>query len=192
MAVKDTIQSIKNNVANAYSKLQGKGATIPTNKNIENLASTIDTVTSGGVTPTGTLLVQQNGVYDVVDYANVDVQVETPTTPVEPPVLTIKNITENGTYYASDDDADGYSSVVVSVEGEEDLSAELNEQEEAISELETIANSLSDIETPNPIIATTDEEMSALLVEDNTGKVVKFTGTAGTYETDTYYLIEGV
>ena len=44
----------------------------------------------------------------------------------------------------------------------------------------------------NPIIATTDEEMTNLLVESNTGKVVKFTGTAGTYETDTLYLIEGV
>ena len=117
MAVKDTIQSIKNNVANAYTKLQGKGATIPEKKNIENLASTIDSITSGGETPTGTLLVQQNGVYDVVDYANVDVQVSTPSTPVEPPVLTIKNITENGTYYASDDGADGYSSVTVNVAG---------------------------------------------------------------------------
>jgi hypothetical protein len=146
MAVKDTIQSIKNNVANAYTKLQDKGATIPTNKNIENLASTIDTVTGGGGTedlsvelnaqdiaitqlenianslpdatiPEGTLLIQQNGVYDVIDYANVDVQVEVPTTPIEPPVLTIKEITENGTYNASDDNADGYSSVTVNVAG---------------------------------------------------------------------------
>ena len=135
MPINDTMQSIINNVSNAYSKLQSKGATIPTNKNIENLASTIDSVTSGGVTPEGTLLINTNGVYDVVDYANVDVQVSTPSQPIEPPVLAIKNITENGTYYASDDNADGYSSVVVSVAGEEDLSVELNEQEEAISEL---------------------------------------------------------
>lgn len=69
----------------------------------------------GGITPEGTMLIQQNGVYDVTTIAEVDVQVSTPTTPVEPPVLTIKNITENGTYNAEDDGADGYSSVTVDV-----------------------------------------------------------------------------
>ena len=118
MAVKDTIQSIKNNVANAYTKLQGKGATIPTKKNIENLANTIDSISGGGgITPSGTLLIQTNGKYDVTSYAEADVQVEVPSTPVEPPVLTIKNITENGTYNAEDDGADGYASVTVNVSG---------------------------------------------------------------------------
>lgn len=71
----------------------------------------------GGITPEGTMLIQQNGVYDVTTIAEVDVQVSTPTTPVEPPVLTIKNITENGTYNAEDDGADGYSMVTVNVAG---------------------------------------------------------------------------
>ena len=48
MATSDIINSIKTNLTNAYTKLNDKGATIPTNKNIENLASTIETVTAGG------------------------------------------------------------------------------------------------------------------------------------------------
>lgn len=116
MAIKDTIQSMKNNVANAYTKLQGKGATIPIKKNIENLASTIDTVTGGGSVE-GTIYTTTNGTYDVAQYANADVNVSVPTTPVDPPVLTTKEITENGTYNASDDNADGYASVIVSVAG---------------------------------------------------------------------------
>lgn len=47
MAITDTLNSIKNNVINAYNRLQIKGATIPTYKNIENLAPTIDTIPSG-------------------------------------------------------------------------------------------------------------------------------------------------
>lgn len=116
MAVKDTIQSIKTNVANAYTKLQGKGATIPANKNIENLASAIDTVTGGGSVE-GTIYITTNGTYDVAQYASADVKVETSTEPIEPPILAIKTITENGTYNAEDDGADGYSSVIVNVAG---------------------------------------------------------------------------
>lgn len=128
MAVKDTIQSIKNNVANAYTKLQGKGATIPEKKNIENLASTIDTVTSGGSVE-GTIYITTNGTYDVAQYANADVSVSVPTEPIEPPILTTKTITENGTYNASDDNADGYSSVTVNVAsgGERDTNETLYE-----------------------------------------------------------------
>ena len=42
----------------------------------------------------------------------------------------------------------------------------------------------------NPLIATTDVEMTALLISANNGKVVKFTGTSQTYTTDKYYLIK--
>lgn len=47
MAISDTLTAIKQNLQAAYNKLQDKGATIPTNKNMENLASTIETVSSG-------------------------------------------------------------------------------------------------------------------------------------------------
>lgn len=88
MAIQDTINSIENNIGQAYSALSNKGATMPQSKNIQNLTSAI--------------------------------------------------------------------------------------------------NSLPQ----NPILATTDAEMAALLTSSNDGKVVKFTGTSETYETDTYYVIE--
>lgn len=73
-------------------------------------------VPSTGITPEGSLYITNNGVYDVTTKASVDVNVEVTTEPVDPPVLSIKNITENGTYNAEDDGADGYSSVIVNVE----------------------------------------------------------------------------
>ena len=48
MAIAETIESMRENLSNAYTSLEGKGATIPTDKNLYNLASTIDTVTAGG------------------------------------------------------------------------------------------------------------------------------------------------
>ena len=48
MGTSDIINSIRNNITNAYNKLNEKGATLPNNKNIQNLASTIETVTTGG------------------------------------------------------------------------------------------------------------------------------------------------
>ena len=49
---------------------------------------------------------------DVTNYANVDVAV-----PSVSPTLITKSITQNGTYNASSDSADGYSSVTVNVSG---------------------------------------------------------------------------
>lgn len=43
-----------------------------------------------------------------------------------------------------------------------------------------------------PIEATTDQEMTNALVEDNLGKVYKFTGTSDTYETDAIYIVSEV
>ena len=48
MAITETIESIRNNLTSAYNTLESKGATIPENKNIENLSSTIETVQGGG------------------------------------------------------------------------------------------------------------------------------------------------
>lgn len=48
MAIADEIQRIKTNIANAYTELENKGATIPEVKNSENLSNTITTVSSGG------------------------------------------------------------------------------------------------------------------------------------------------
>lgn len=47
MAISDVLTAIKQNLQAAYNKLQDKGATIPTNKNLENLAGAIETVSTG-------------------------------------------------------------------------------------------------------------------------------------------------
>lgn len=61
----------------------------------------------GGITPTGTLDIRSEGVFDVTDYASVDVDIFDDTT--------TKTITNNGTYNASDDHVLGYSQVTVDV-----------------------------------------------------------------------------
>ena len=48
MAISNTIESMYNNVDSAYTSLANKGATIPTDKNLANLADTIDSIPAGG------------------------------------------------------------------------------------------------------------------------------------------------
>lgn len=48
MSIASEVQRIKTNIANAYDKCEEKGATMPDNKNSANLASTIETISSGG------------------------------------------------------------------------------------------------------------------------------------------------
>lgn len=47
MAIADTINSMKTNITNAYNAIQTKGGTIPTNKNLENLSTAINSITGG-------------------------------------------------------------------------------------------------------------------------------------------------
>ena len=46
MAIADTINSMKTNITNAYNAIQTKGGTIPTNKNLENLSTAINSITT--------------------------------------------------------------------------------------------------------------------------------------------------
>lgn len=48
MAIADTINSMKTNITNAYNAIQTKGGTIPTNKNLENLSTAINSIPAGG------------------------------------------------------------------------------------------------------------------------------------------------
>lgn len=48
MAIADTINSMKTNITNAYNAIQTKGGTIPTNKNLANLSTAINSISTGG------------------------------------------------------------------------------------------------------------------------------------------------
>lgn len=81
------------------------------------MSSAIDDIPTG-ITPTGTkqISITSNGTTteDVTNYANAQISVNVPSSS---PTLVTKTITENGTYNASSDNADGYSSVTVNVSG---------------------------------------------------------------------------
>ena len=82
------------------------------NTGIGYLPVTVNPIPSQYVVPSGTLSITENGTTDVTNYASVNVAV-----PSISPTLITKSITENGTYNASSDNADGYSSVTVNVSG---------------------------------------------------------------------------
>lgn len=48
MSIAEQLTKLSTDITNAYNSIQTKGGTIPTNKNTENLASAIDSITSGG------------------------------------------------------------------------------------------------------------------------------------------------
>jgi len=64
-----------------------------------------------GIVPTGTIQIDSSGTYDVAQYAFAEVSQQSGATLIQ------KTITENGTYNAISDSADGYSEVIVNVSG---------------------------------------------------------------------------
>ena len=48
MAIADTINSMKTNITNAYNAIQTKGGRVPTNKNLKNLSTAINSISTGG------------------------------------------------------------------------------------------------------------------------------------------------
>lgn len=81
MSIATNLQKLETDITNAYSAINTKGGTIPSDKNTNNLATAINSISGGSAT------------------------------------LITKSITQNGTYNASSDNADGYSQVTVNVEG---------------------------------------------------------------------------
>ena len=82
MSIATSLTKLETDITSAYNAVQTKGGTIPSDKNTNNLATAINSISGGGSA-----------------------------------TLITKSITENGTYNASSDSADGYSQVTVNVSG---------------------------------------------------------------------------
>lgn len=78
---------------------------------IADIITALDSKASG-ITPTGTIQITENGVYNVTNYASANVDIEIPE--ATPPVIQQLTVTENGTYTVPSG-VDGYSPVVVNV-----------------------------------------------------------------------------
>lgn len=72
MSIADTIASITTNLSDAYDTLESKGATMPTNKNLENLSITIDSISGGGGSSDCEIPEFDGGQYGAVAYFDSD------------------------------------------------------------------------------------------------------------------------
>ena len=129
------------------------------------LAKTIvEPIPDNFIEPSGTLDIADNGNYDVKNYENVSVNVQ--------PNLIEKEVSENGTYNASDDGVDGYSSVKVNVGGENRLAKFIGGELEEIK-----ASDFGDITTIR----------NYAFYNDNKAKKITMSDTVTTIENSAFY-----
>ena len=102
MSIQSEITRLSGNVSDALDAIEAKGVTIPSGANSDDLADLIGQISGGG--GTGTISQDQDGYLVLSPDGDV-------------PTLITKTITQNDTYDAEDDNADGYSSVIVNVLG---------------------------------------------------------------------------
>ena len=63
MSIASELQDLNNNILDAYTAVQGKGGTVPANKNMVNLPTAINSISGGGGTTVTSLYVTANGTY---------------------------------------------------------------------------------------------------------------------------------
>ena len=114
MSIVSAIELKQQQVAQAYTVVSDKGGTLPSVKNLENLADAINSISSGSYVST-TATFTENGVYSASSYSSdgfSEVTVDVPET--EPSLVSI-TIAQNGTYLPSEYEADGFSEIEVNV-----------------------------------------------------------------------------
>lgn len=105
MSINTEITRIDGAKSSIKTAIEGKGVTVPSATKIDGMATYISQIPTGG---------GKGGDYNIVQTIDGD-NCSLAITDANTFVLTTKTVTQNGTYNASADNADGYSQVTVAI-----------------------------------------------------------------------------